>query len=171
MATNVEALAGEPPAEQEELQRFTALQNAEIARIKASLFPSILAVTTRQDRVYPEGFSPEQMVREFCKELALVQKYGLDSISLEEYAAREASIDAHQDGFSFWQDADDETIRSIDRDRLASIIAGAVARFLVNAEVSEVHLNELTASDPLTLRPANRQGDGPVRAYESNLTA
>jgi hypothetical protein len=171
MATNVEALAGEPPAEQEELQRFTALQNAEIATVKASVYPAVLASVQRKKRLYPEGVWPEQMVRDFREELALAQKYDLDPISPEEYAVREAAADEKQGGFQVWRDADDAVIRFMDRAQLASIIAGAVASFLVKAEVSAFNLNELTASDPLTLRPANHQGDGPVRAYESNRTA
>jgi hypothetical protein len=104
------------------------------------------------------------MVRDFREELALAQKYDLDPISPEEYAVREAAADEKQGGFQVWRDADDAVIRFMDRAQLASIIAGAVASFLVKAEVSAFNLNELTASDPLTLRPANHQGDGPVRA-------
>jgi hypothetical protein len=102
---------------------------------------------------------------------ALVQKYDLGGVSLEEYAVREASINASQDDFCFWRDADDETIRAMGREQFASIIAEKAAKFLVNAEVSEFNLNELIVSDRLPLRPANPQDDGPLREYENSRFA
>jgi hypothetical protein len=171
MMTNFETLAGHPPAEQAVLRSFGTLQDTEIARVKASLYPAILAAIQRRDRLYPEGVWPEQMVRDFCKELALVQEYGLSSISLEEYAVREAAADEKQDGFQVWRDADDEVIRTMSRDQLASIIAGKVAEFLVKAEVSDFHLHELIEPDPRPTRPANGQGGRPHVEFENKHAA
>jgi hypothetical protein len=138
----------QPPVDQEKLQRFKALQDIQIATVKASLYPVILDAIQRRDRLYPEGVWPEQMVREFCKELELAEKHGLNSISLEEYAVREAAEDERQDGFQIWRDADDEVIRLMDRKQLASIVAGKVAEFLVKAEINSFRLDELAPPSP-----------------------
>jgi hypothetical protein len=153
------------------LEGFKMLRGAEIAKVKAGIYPAILAMIQREDRIYPEGTSPEQMVRDFRKELAFAEEYDLGGISPEEYTLRQAAEDVEQDGFYFWQDADDEAIRLMNREQLASIIAGKVAEFLVKAEVSDFHLNELIVSGLLPVRPANAQDGGPLGEFENKRAA